>query len=88
MLTGAIAGVGGVHLATLEADFVFPISLLSRRWRSPQTPAPRTARLLVPECPHHHHLISACTAASEGSFSVHIGQGDEPSYIDFGRKRA
>eukprot|EP00962_Isochrysis_galbana_P001935 scaffold501_cov105-Isochrysis_galbana.AAC.5 len=69
-----IAGVGGVHTVTCEADFRFPI-----RTDDGGIAQLRRSALLVPECPHH--LLSACNAAAEGVFSVHVGLGTEPSFL-------
>ena len=33
----------------------------------------------MPECPHH--LLSACSAARDGEFSIHVGCGAEESYL-------
>jgi len=75
-----LAGVGGLHQAKCEAEFIIPVQLEG----GGSTQLHFTA-LIVPECPHH--LISACTAAAQNIFGLHIGRGDEATYLDFGDGR-
>jgi hypothetical protein len=67
-----IAGVGGVHIVTSEADFRIPVRTVGGG-----VAHLRRSALLVPGCPHH--LLSACNAAAEGVFSVHLGLGTDQS---------
>jgi len=69
-----IAGVGGVHTAMFEANFKFPVRL-----EGGGVYQLRRRALIMPECPHH--LLSACSAARDGEFSIHVGCGAEESYL-------